>query len=29
VDLTPWRFAKATGIGISVITIACYVALAQ
>ena len=29
VDLAPWRYAKAVGVGISIITIACYVALAQ
>lgn len=29
VDLTPWRFSKVAGIVISVVTIACYIALAQ
>jgi len=28
-DLTPWRFARVTGVVISITTIACYVALAQ
>ena len=29
VDLTPWRYARITGAAIAVITIACYVLLAQ
>ena len=29
VELAPWRYAKVVGVGISLVTIACYVALAQ
>jgi SSS family solute:Na+ symporter len=29
VDLTPWRFARAAGIAISLVTLTCYIALAQ
>ena len=29
VDLTPWRFSKPAGIAISVITLTCYIVLAQ
>jgi SSS family solute:Na+ symporter len=29
VDLTPWRFARAAGIAISLVTLTCYIALAR